>query len=764
MTVESGEPVSGGYRRISQWMLRVGLARKFAIGLAIAAIASGIATYVALTGSPPLGPNPNTILILLNVDLVFLLLLGAMVCWRVVRAWGERRRGSAGSRLMTRLVVLFCLVAAAPAVIVAIFSALFFNLGIQAWFGERVRTALSESLAVTRAYLDEHQRNLRSDSLAIAGDLNRQAALLLGNPALLKKLLIAQATLRSIPEAIIFEGNGRVLAASDFSFSLQYDSIPEWAIKKAKAGKVAILTNPTEDRVRALVKLDNFFDTYLYVGRYIESQVLGHVKRTTAAVAEYQRLEGKSSDLQISFYMLFAVVALLLLVAAVWLGLMFATQLARPIRALIGAAERVRGGDLSARVEEGPVGDELGTLSRAFNRMTSQLETQRRELVEANRQLDSRRRFTETVLAGVSAGVIGLDEEGRINLPNRSGSELLGCDVDRLRGQLLGEAIPEMAQLMEDARHQPDRLVQSEIRVQRAGRGRTLLVRITAERAAGETNGYVVTFDDITALQSAQRKAAWSDVARRIAHEMKNPLTPIQLSAERLKRKYLKEVETDPEVFSTCVDTIVRHVGDIGRMVDEFSAFARMPAPVMNRENLGTLCREAIFLQKNAHADIVYRCALPEEPVYLRCDGRQIGQCLTNLLSNAADSILDREATSAAPLPQGSVVLTVIDQGDRIVVEVCDNGRGIPLDIRDRLTEPYVTTRSKGTGLGLAIVKKIMEDHDGDLSLENVEEGGARVTLVFHLAEKEAGGADELGATGLGATVTPLRKTATHGA
>jgi len=760
MSLESTEPVSDLQRRLSRWTRDTGLARKLAIGLAVAAIISGLVTYVALTRAPPLGPDPNTVLILLNIDLVLLLLLGALVCWRLVDTWAQRRRGSAGSRLMTRLVVLFSLVATGPAIVVTIFSALFFNFGIQAWFSERVRTALHESLAVTSAYLDEHQQTIRADVLAMAGDLDRESSFLVGNPQLLKRVLEIQATLRGLPEAIIFEGSGRLLAATSLSFSLQFDTVPEWAVEKARAGEVAILTNQSDDRVRALVKLNSYFDTYLFVGRFVEGKVLGHIKRTTEAVAEYKQLEGKSSGLQISFLLLFAMVALLLLVAAVWLGLMFATQLAKPISALIAAAERVRAGDLTARVDEGPVGDELGTLSRSFNRMTSQLETQRRELIEANRQIDDRRRFTETVLAGVSAGVIGLDDGGRINLPNRSATELLSVDVRRLRGQKLAEAIPEMAKLMEAAQSAPDRLAQGEIRIDRGGRSRTLLVRVTAERDQHETIGFVATFDDITELQAAQRKAAWSDVARRIAHEMKNPLTPIQLAAERLKRKYLGQIKTDRQVFEACTETIIRHVDDIGRMVDEFSAFARMPAPVMHGEDLGALCREAVFLQSNAHPDIDYSCDLPDTAVHLPCDGRQIGQVLTNLLQNAADSILDRRAASVKKRTKGVIVLSVRQEPDRVIVEVRDNGKGFPPELRDRLTEPYVSTRTKGTGLGLAIVKKIMEDHRGEVLLEDAPGGGAQVSAIFHLAAQaaEAESADTTG------KVAPMRRTAAHGA
>jgi two-component system nitrogen regulation sensor histidine kinase NtrY len=352
-------------------------------------------------------------------------------------------------------------------------------------------------------------------------------------------------------------------------------------------------------------------------------------------------------------------------------------------------------------------------------------------LIEANRQLDQRRRFTETVLAGVSAGVIGLDQQGRINLPNRSASLLLGTDLEQHIGKELAEVVPEMAGLVEEAERRPDRLAESQVQLVRGGRARMLLVRIAAERLEGEAKGYVATFDDITELQAAQRKAAWADVARRIAHEIKNPLTPIQLSAERLKRKYLGDIKNDPETFAACTDTIIRHVGDIGRMVDEFSSFARMPAPVLRDEDLGEIIRQAAFLQRAATPEIKVELELPAAPVRLSCDSRQVAQALVNLMKNAAESINSRDSQT----PPGRIAARLFETDGDVAIEVEDNGRGLPLEGRERLTEPYVTTHAKGTGLGLAIVKKIMEDHHGELVLEDNDGGGARIKLVFHRQE-----------------------------
>jgi two-component system, NtrC family, nitrogen regulation sensor histidine kinase NtrY len=728
-------------RELMLWAGRVRLGRKAALALTVAAALSAAATYAALKAIPPFDTRHHLDALFLLLNLVLVLPLFALVAWRLVQVWAERRRGLAGSRLHVRFVLVFGLLAVIPTIIVAIFSYVLFSFGVQAWFSERVRTALQESLVVAEAYLHEHQQAIRADVIGMASDLNRDAAILSIDPQRLNQIVQAQAALRSLSEALVFDGDGRILARTGLSFALQLQPVPQWALDRARAGDVAILTSDNDDRVRALIRLDRFGDVYLYVGRFIDPTVLSHMQKTQRAVAQYEQLEGERSDYQIAFSMLFFAVGVLLLTGAVWMGLSFATRMARPISRLIAAAERVRGGDLSARVPVGHGDEEFASLSRAFNRMTHQLETQRGELVEANRQLDERRRFTETVLAGVSAGVIGLDLDGCINLPNRSASLLLGLDLDQQIGTPLGEAVPEMAALFAEAARRPDRLAQSELRIVRGGRTFTLLVRIAAERDEGDVKGFIATFDDVTELLSAQRKAAWADVARRIAHEIKNPLTPIQLSAERLKRKYLREIGNDPETFATCTDTIIRHVGDIGRMVDEFSSFARMPAPVFRMVDLAEVVRQAAFLQRAATPDIEVVVDLPTAPLRLACDSRQVSQAVVNILKNAAESIQSRDGAA----PPGRIVLAARAGDGGVTLAIEDNGRGLPPEGRERLTEPYVTTHAKGTGLGLAIVKKIMEDHKGELVLEDRPGGGARVSLVFKDAEPDpvpAGGAE----------------------
>ena len=739
-------------REIMLWSQRVRLPRKLAMALGAATLLSVLITVAMLREISPFDSRPHLDQLILLVNLVLLLPLIAVVAWRLVQVWAERRRGLAGSRIHIRLVVLFSLVAVIPTIIVAVFSYMMFSFGVQAWFSERVRTALQESLAVAEAYLHEHQQAIRYDIISMANDLNRNAGLLIVNPSHLNQLVNAQAELRSLNEAMVFDGTGRVLARSEFTFSLGLQPPPEWALQQARAGNIAVMTSDNDDRVRALIKLERFGDVFLYVGRNVDPTVLARIEQTQSAVAQYEQLEGQRSEYQIAFTMVFFAVGLLLLTGAVWVGLTFAMRLARPMSSLIVAAEKVRSGDLTARVPIGEGEEDFGSLFRAFNRMTHQLETQQTELIEANRQLDQRRRFTETVLSGVSAGVIGLDHEGRINLPNRSASELLGIDLDQMIGQDLAEAVPEMSGLIDQAGLRPERLAQSQIQLSREGHTAVLLVRIAAERIEGVVKGYVVTFDDVTGLISAQRKAAWADVARRIAHEIKNPLTPIQLSAERLKRKYSGEIRNDPETFAVCTDTIIRHVADIGRMVDEFSSFARMPAPVMKEEDLAELVRQAAFLQRTATPEIRFELNLPLVPLRVLCDSRQISQALVNILKNAAEAIHARPADA----PQGHVRVILTEDQRRVTLIVEDNGCGLPLAERERLTEPYVTTRESGTGLGLAIVKKIMEDHHGEIVLEDREGGGARVRLVFNRieprsAEKPPSRGMEMEAAGHGA-------------
>ena len=719
--------------RFASWSRRRDLPRWLAIGLACAALASGSITYATMSGSAPFAPDPQTILILLNVDLVLLLSLGALVASQLVKLWIERRRRAAGARLHTRMATLFSLVALTPTIVVAVFSALFLHFGMQSWFSEKVSSAINRSQVVAQTYVQEQGDNLRISTLAAAMELNGQAANLVRRPQLMPRLLNQTAAALSLTEAVMLRRDGDILAHNDLAFAAEFEPMPDWAINSAEEGRLVILPGDG-DRMRALIKLRGFIDVYLYVARSLQPQVIDHTRQIQAVIRDYQRLEDERYGIQITFVMIFILVALLVLLSAVWLGLQFANRIVHPIGGLIAAADRVRAGELAARVAEPAQDDEIGSLSRAFNRMTGQIHSQQQALQDANLELDERRRFTEAVLAGVSAGVIGLDADGRITLPNPSALALLDAGRDALTGRALEDAIPEMGDLLAQARTRSQPLVEDQVELVRGEHRRTLLVRIVTERAGHRIDGFVVTFDDVTALVSAQRRAAWADVAQRIAHEIKNPLTPIQLSAQRLKRKYLDEIRTQPDVFEDCTDIIVRQVGDIRQMIDAFSSFARMPAPVVEWADLIGVVERAVVLHRLASPEIAFEIEKPDDDVYLDFDAMQIGRALTNVLKNAIEAI---ESRAPGTKPAGRIVIRVREDDGHWRIEIEDNGPGLPDALRGRLTEPYVTNRTGGTGLGLAIVRRIMEDHGGRLVVENGLEGGARVTLVFAVTGTE---------------------------
>lgn len=693
--------------------------------LTLALIAAAAITMVAFSGSLlPVGRNPERIWLLLLIDALLLSALIVVFARRIRKLWRGMFIGPQPSHLQKRVVMTFSLVAILPTVVVALCSVLFFNLGIQAWFNERVNTAVEESLAVAEAYANEHRENIRADALALADDINRFAGLSLANSLEFNRLVSAQSSRRSLTEVVVFQRN-RIIAQGRLSFTAAFEGIPTDALERAARGETVILQpdEGEEDKVRALIRLESLPDAYLMVGRLIDSQVIGHMENTQGAVKEYRRLKEQLSRLQWVFSAVFITLALTLVLAAVWYGLVFAAQLATPIARLAAAAERVRAGDYTGRVEAGGEHDEISVLSRAFNRMVEQLESGRSALIEANRELDERRRFSEAVLSGVSAGVIALAPDRRITLSNRSAVSMLqGAGSPNLVGRAAAEVLPGIHEL----------LVQAETSAggAQAGMnlpgGMTLHVRVTVEPGGrnGGIEGYIVTFDDITPLVAAQRQAAWSDVARRVAHEIKNPLTPIALSAERLKRKYLKYIDAEEsENFSRYVETIGRHVADIGRMVEEFVAFARMPGLVLKSADLTSIAKKSIFSEQIAHPGIRYELESPGKMEAL-CDERQIAQVLLNLMKNAAEAMEGAE--------NGKISLRLQRaQDEKILLFIEDNGPGFPEGKLQSVLEPYVTTRSKGTGLGLAIAKKIMEEHGGTLQLANCPDGGARVVLSF---------------------------------
>ncbi|MEH6405023.1 MAG: PAS domain-containing sensor histidine kinase [Sneathiella sp.] len=711
---------------LTRWSKKIGLGPKTSLVAALLAIASGIATYGSLTGD-----DPNVTKTLVIIDLVLLVVLAGIVCHRLIRMWRKNKVGKSGSDMHRRVVKLFSLIAVAPAIMVAMFSALFFNIYFQKHFSEPVNMAVSESLAVADAYIKEHIQNIRADVLGIMADINRMPASILNNKAALNQFLTDQVAARNLSEAVIIDGSRRVIAQSNLSFIVEFDQLAPTLFSEAAINDVVITTNEADDRVRAFARLDRLFDGYLYVGRYIEPRVLEHMERTRKASADYKKLKEEGFGIQIQFAAVFIIVSLLVVMAAVWFALAIASRLVKPIEGLINAAERVSEGDLDAKVDEKVAYDEMTILNRAFNNMTRELSSQRAELVETNKELDERSRFTETVLSGVSAGVIGLDRHGIVTLPNRTACTLLGLESQKMIGESLRTVAPQLSDLLDEVTEYPSRIAEMQVHMQAMPTHPHLLVRLAAEMSDEGIQGFVVTLDEITELVSAQRMAAWGDIARRIAHEIKNPLTPIQLSAERIKRKYSKEITSDIETFHKCTDTIIRQVGDIGKMVDEFSSFARMPAPEFKPVILTHVLEEAIFPQKIAHPEIKFDIEEPLSQALCQIDSPQVTRVFTNLLQNAADAIEGRNGDSIS-LPPGEINISVIEDDQHLIVEFVDNGRGLPKENRNRLTEPYVTHREKGTGLGLAIVSKIMEEHGGNLVLMDSTQGiGARIQVKF---------------------------------
>ncbi|MBX3507220.1 ATP-binding protein [Parvibaculum sp.] len=751
--------------RLWQMFSRRRYSAAFSLGLVAVAICLGSFTYMLLTGLTPFSPTRGLVISLLLGNLLVVLILAGLIFWRVVRIILARVSGTAGAKLHARLVTLFAIVAVMPAIIVAVFAAVTLNRGLDTWFGERAQTIISNAETVAAAYLNEHRQVLRADTLAMANDINRESAMLDSNPPYFMSLFNGQMQVRALHAAYLIRADGRVIAKARGSVDVGMPEARYFDI--ARANDVALFVVEDYNQIRALVALPAMEGTFLYVARLVDARVLEHLAETRAAVSEYENLESRRNQFQVTFALIYVTVALITLLAAIWLGLWAANRIVDPISRLVGAAERVSLGDLRARVPVGGSGDELDMLSGAFNRMTSQIESQRNELIEANHQLDERRQFTEAVLSGVSAGVLGLDNEGRITHANRAALRFFQRTEAELLGRLLETAIPEMAAAVADARAHPERTAQAQTVISQSGQERTLNLRVTREMTDSGKGGFVLTFDDITELVRAQRTSAWADVARRIAHEIKNPLTPIQLSAERIRRKYGKEIVSDPDVFEQCTQTIIRQVNDIGRMVDEFSSFARMPTATMKLLDINEILRQSVFLQRVGHPDIEYNLVMPDEAVMLECDGRLVSQALTNILKNAAEAIRGSGEDEAdedglpsvhrhAPNEKiGRINVALVADSNTVSIVVTDSGCGLPDADRSKLTEPYMTTRAKGTGLGLAIVNKVMEDHGGDLRLEDAPssegwESGARVTLVFprQRVRKEAKGGEAAGSNG----------------
>jgi len=704
--------------RLARWLNRrdikpVGIWTMVALGPLLAA-----ATFAVLSEMQWLGGGDMLRPVLL-ADFVYALIVAAFVTQRIAGMLAERRRRSAGSKLHMRLVRFFTAIALIPTILVAVFATVTLNFGLEGWFSDRVRNVVSNSLAAAEAYEEEHRFTLETDARQLGDFLSDQKE---RNPLLLGgqlRDLLTRGQLqmqRALPKAYVIDGDGQLRARGERSYLFWYNAPSQDDIERARTGEVVIIQDWENDQFWALLQLAAFADHFLYVSRDVDGKILGLLDDTQATVRLYQQLEADRGRLLFEFALVYVGFALVVILGAMWTGLWFAERLARPVGRLAGAAERVGHGDLDVRVREEKGDDEIALLGRTFNEMTRQVKGQRDALIAANAETERRRRLFDSVLSGVTAGVIGLDGAGRIEMMNAAAAALLDLDPHATTGRDLSGAIPEFADLLHRLDARKGGVAQAEVRLRRKSRERDLLVRVATRQADdGHLEGYVVSFDDVTDLVVAQRMAAWGDVARRIAHEVKNPLTPIQLSAERLRRKFGPMVGEERASLEQYADVIVRQTNDLRRIVDEFSKFARMPAPERRSLDLGKLISEAVVLQETAHSDIRYRLTLPEPAVLAHLDGTMINQAFTNLLKNAAEAIEERLTAEPASGP-GEIRVSMAAEPEHLTIDIQDNGIGLP-DQPARLFEPYVTHRAKGTGLGLPIVKKIIEEHDGTLEL-----------------------------------------------
>jgi len=718
-TVEEVSAIESAERPTAATRLATGMIGPMAV---VAALLSALTTCLVLANLTFVSPTYNVVVTLLAVNFVTVLLLLAIIgreVWHIIQA---RRRGSAGARLHIQIAILFSAIAVVPAVLVAVVASINLDRGLDRLFLIRTRAVMENSVIVSNAYLKEHERSIQAETNFMANDVAKAKSLFDQDIDRFRQGLTTQALLRNMPTAMMLRSDQSIIVKADIRLPPEVQEPPLPPVERlAQIGDTEAVAGLLRDTnyIGALIKLKGYDDAYLFVARFIDPGVLEQIKQTENSIQEYASLEVRRIGVQLAFALMYTVIALTVLLSAVWSGFAFANRLVAPIRRLIGAANLVSTGNLHVQVPVRRSEGDLSQLGATFNKMTQELRTQRNDIVRARDLVDSRRRFTEAVLAGASAGVIGVDGNGHVSILNRSAEKLIGSSEAQALGHPLEEIVPELKHLIEPARLGGQRLVQGQTTINRNGRDRTVSVRVTSEQSANPDHGYVVTLDDITELVTAQRTAAWADIARRIAHEIKNPLTPIQLSAERLRRKYGNSIAEDRGVFEQCTDTIVRQVDDIRRMVDEFSRFARMPKPVMMVDDITDTVRQVAFLQRVGNADIDIEVEIAEDPMPARFDRRLISQGLTNIIKNAGEAVA---AVPADQLGRGRIVVSAARIDSEIVIDVIDNGIGLPKENRSRLLEPYVTTREKGTGLGLAIVGKILEEHGGRIELRDAAE------------------------------------------
>ncbi|MGB7431587.1 MAG: PAS domain-containing sensor histidine kinase [Ahrensia sp.] len=717
------------------------------IAVLVFGLVSAATTFFVLVGLTPLQPTvsvTNAAIIVNSIVVVALLTLIVLELRRIMRARNTRK---AASRLHVRIVTFFSIIAATPALIVAIVAAITLDLGLDRWFELRTRSIIDSSRQVTEAYINENAINLRDATINTALALDQQRVLFSLDRTGFRQFLTQQARGRGFLGAFVMRPDGGVVLSADVRTARPLPLPPDDALSTAADGDPVIIPPGITNLVGAVIKLREIDDAFLYTVRTIDTDALEAVRLMEQNRDEYDNLEQNRSNIQIAFALLYFGLTLILLLGAIWSAIAVANRLVRPIRLLIGAADEVAGGNLEVRVPVRASDGDIGYLSETFNGMLGQLKTQRDEILDAKDQIDERRRFSEAVLTGVSAGVLGVDDQGCVTIANSSVSAVLDRPSAIVVGEPLSRLLPQLSEFFDDTQ----RIGRGDARRQikftdRTARERVLNIQIalddgnqSVDNSGGNHITHVITIDDVTDLVEAQRSTAWADVARRIAHEIKNPLTPIQLSAERIRRRYGKVIaDDDRAVFDQCTDTIIRQVNDIGRMVDEFSSFARMPKPDMQPGDLRETLNEATFLVEVSRSEITFIREFGEQPLRCHFDPRLIGQAVGNIIKNATEAIEARLADAAARSDTGKVWVrsAVAPDGKNVLIDIIDNGIGLPDQNRQKLLEPYMTTREKGTGLGLAIVRKIMEDHGGALELHDAPEDydagrGAMVRLVL---------------------------------
>ena len=686
----------------------------FVVVLISVIVASG--SFLIMSGATRVEPSPDVWTWIWIANAILILLVIALVLTELVMLLQSRLQKQAGARLQTRIVGMIAITAAAPAFIVAVVATIALNQGLDQWFSERTRSMVESSRLVARSYMLEHAQVLRGDIIWIAEELEATRDTYITDPPRFQRILTALATTRSLPLTALVNRAGETVMRAQINVQGAMPRVPDGVLDLAGEGMPTPISPGASNLVGAVVKLRGYADLYLFVARPVDPEVLEYVRLTDENITEYRLYDSNRLVFQITFTLMYVGVAFVFLLAALWTGIALANGLVDPIRNLMIASNRVSSGDLDVQLPVPERRGDLHDLAVRFNKMTQQLRSQHAALRAASRTNEQRRQFTEAVVEGVSAGIIGLDAFGRITLVNSRACAALGRDELDLMDQDLASIAPALAPIIERAQSARRGRVQDQIQLSTGFDRRTYQVRLTREGTMTESKGFVITLDDITELVAAQRNSAWADVARRIAHEIKNPLTPIQLSAERLRRRYANKLVDDFDVFDKCISTIVRQVGDIGRMVDEFSSFARMPTAAIARADLSDTIRQAVFLESVRLPEVNIRAELPDDPLYAQFDTRLISQALTNLIKNAVEAI---ENVGVTEIENPEVIVSAEKAGDEIVVSVSDNGKGWPDENRHQLLEPYMTTREKGTGLGLAIVAKIIEQHGGRIDLRD---------------------------------------------